>query len=345
MARIVITGASGFVGLQAVEAARAAGHDVVALGRRDRNELATDTYHALDLGAPGAAEALVPILDGSDAVIHAAAAMAGDDAAQERGTLAPMRAVLDALGALSRPMRLVLVSSFSVYGFASMPEGALLTELTPLEPEPHKRDAYTRAKLTQEDMAVNTARTDDLDLWLIRPGAIYGPGQLDTARLGFAIRGRRLSPGGDPAIPAVDVARVGEGLVAAATVPRPLDRDVSGPLRHPAVVINLTDPDPPRQSEWAGAAGFKVMRLPKSLLFRTAAALDLAGDLAPGLGARLPGAILPPRLAARFRHLRYSTQRMEDILGLAPGPSSKDRLAAYATHVPQSNTLISLSYR
>jgi nucleoside-diphosphate-sugar epimerase len=335
MARIVITGASGFVGGAAVSAARAAGHTVIALGRRAESDLTVDpqekgvAYHALDLGAPEAIQTLAPILKGADAVIHAAAAMTGDDAFHDRETLAPMRALLDAIGAASAPVRLVLVSSLSVYGFAALPDGTLLTELTPLEPEPHKRDAYTRAKLTQEALAEEAARAKGVDVWLIRPGAIYGPERLDTARLGIAIGGRRLSPGGDPTIPAVDVARVGAGLVSAATVPKPQDRDVSGPSRHHAVVINLIDPDPPRQSAWAAAVGIKVMRLPKALFFKTAVALDLAGDLFPGLGARLPKALLPPRLAARFKHLRYATQRAEDILGLGAGVASVDRLTKY----------------
>lgn len=331
MARIVITGASGFVGRHAVQAARAAGHSVVALTRQARDDLGADTVHALDLGTPGAADALVPILDGADAVIHAAAAMAGDDAAHAHGTLAPTRAVLSALKAVSGPVRLVLVSSFSVYGFASLPEGTLLTELTPLEPEPQKRDAYTRAKLAQEELAVAAARKTGRDLWLIRPGAIYGPGRLDTARLGFAFRGRRISPSGDPAIPAVDVARVGAGLVAAATVPKPQNRDVSGPLRDPAVVINLTDPEPLLQSAWANAVDVKITPLPRALIYKAATGLELLGDLVPHLGTRLPGAVLPPRLAARFRHLRYATQRAEDILGVMHDPSSSlDRLLTYA---------------
>ena len=267
----------------------------------------------------------MPILDGADAVIHAAAAMAGDDDAHEHGTLAPTRAVLKALEAVSRPVRLVLVSSFSVYGFASVPEGTLLTELTPLEPEPQKRDAYTRAKLAQEELTVVAARETGLDLWLIRPGAIYGPGRLDTARLGYRV------------IPAVDVARVGSGLLAAATVPKPQNRDVSGPLRDPAVVINLTDPEPLLQGAWASAVGVKITPLPRVLVYKAAMGLELLGDLMPRLGARLPGAVLPPRLAARFRHLRYATQRAEDVLGVARDQSSSvDLLVTYAEHAQQA---------
>ncbi len=331
MARIVITGASGFVGRHTVQAAQAAGHTVVALTRRPQDDLGADTAHVLDLGAQEAADALVHIFEDADAVIHTAAAMAGDDATHERGTLAPTRAVLKALEAVSGPVRLVLVSSFSVYGFASLPEGTLLNELTPLEPEAQKRDAYTRAKLEQEALAVQAARATGLDLWLMRPGAIYGPGRVDTARLGYQVRGRRLSPGGDPAIPAVDVARVGSGVVAAATVPKPQNKDFSGPLRDPAVVVNLIDPEPLRQSAWANAVGVKIAPLPRALVHKTATALELLGDLVPRLGARLPGAVLPPRLAARFRHLRYATQRAEDILRMGPDlSSSADRLTTYA---------------
>ncbi|MDG4649611.1 NAD(P)-dependent oxidoreductase [Roseibacterium sp. SDUM158017] len=334
MGRIVITGASGFVGGEAVGAALAAGHEVIAIGGRAESDLDTNLggseYHALDLSAPSAVELLAPLLEGADAVIHAAAAMAGDDDAHDRGTLAPTRAVLAAIARAAAPVRLVLVSSFAVYGFAAVPEGTLLAELTPLEPEPHKRDAYARAKLAQEEMAVAAARSTNLDLWLIRPGAIYGPGRLDTARLGIKVGGRRLSPGGDPVIPAVDVARVGAALLAAATVTQPREGTVSGPLRNTAVVINLVDTDPPRQSEWAAAVGMKTTALPKRLIFGMATALDLASDLVPGLGTWLPGGLLPPRLAARFRHLRYGTQRAEDILGISPGAASADRLAWYA---------------
>lgn len=333
MARIVITGASGFVGRAAASAAQAAGHTVIALGRRAAEDLtdapAASAYHALDLGTPDAAEKLAPILTETDAVIHAAAAMAGDDATHARETLAPTRAVLAAIEAVEKPIRLVLVSSFSVYGFAAMPEGAPLSELTPLESAPYKRDAYTRAKLEQETLAVAAARSTGLDLWLIRPGTIYGVGRLDTARLGIPIGTRRFSPGGNPKIPAVDVAQVGAGLVATATVPKPQDRAASGPLRQPATIINLTDRNLPRQSDWAKVTGVAIFSLPKSLVFKAAAGLDLVADLAPSVGTRLPNALLPPTLAARFKDLRYSSERAEDILGLHSDTSSAERLAEY----------------
>lgn len=334
MARILITGATGFVGQATVQAAQAAGHEVIALGRRAVSDLSVsagvEAYHAIDLGSVEAEAALCPLLDGVDAVIHAAASMAGNGAIHAHETLAPMKALLAALGSWQKPPRLVLVSSLSVYGFSALPEGTLLNELTPLESEAHKRDAYCRAKLDQEARAEEAARTGGIDLWVIRPGAIYGPGRLETARLGLRIRGRWVSPGGNPTIPAVDVTQVGTALVAAATVPKPQNRDVSGPARAHAVVINLFDTDLPRQAAWAAAVGTKVISVPKAMFFRSATALDLLGDLLPSLGTRVPKALLPPRLAARFKHLRYGTQRAEDILGLTGPVISVDRLSAYA---------------
>lgn len=338
MAKIVIAGAQGFIGKATVKAALAEGHSVIALGRRNESEtdISNDktsagdvVYHTLDLAEPGAADFLTAILDGAEAIIHAAGAMVGDDAAHERDTLIPTQRLLSAILAASARPRLVLVSSFSVYGYAAMPAGTLLSELTPPEPDPQKRDAYTRAKLAQEALALDAARAHDLDLWLIRPGAIYGPGRLDTARLGVALKGRRLSPGGDPTIPAVDVARVAEGLVAAATVPRSAEANVSAPFREPAVVINLTDTELPRQSHWAQATGQEIKAVPRAIAFKTAEALDLVSDLAPRIGRKLPKALLSPQLSARFKDLRYSTQRSEDILGLKPSPKTVERLEQY----------------
>jgi nucleoside-diphosphate-sugar epimerase len=325
MARVVVTGASGFVGRAAAEAARDAGHEVIALGRRAEADLGPGiAYTALDLGQGGD---IAPILAGADAVIHAAGAMAGDDAAHARDTLAPTQAVLDAL---PEGARLVLVSSLSVYGYAALPPGVLLNELTPREADPEKRDAYTRAKLAQERMAVAAARARGVDLWLIRPGAIYGPGRTHTGWLGISVKGRHVTPGGDPTVPGVDIGRVGQGLVAAVTVSKPQNRDISAPGCAPAAVINLIDPDPPRQSAWAAAVGQRLTRLPGGLMFKAAAALDLAGDLMPGLGRRLPRIVMAPALAARFKDLRYATTRAEDVLGLAPEDSPfAERMAGY----------------
>ena len=319
---IAVTGAGGFLGRRIVTAAQQAGHDVVAIVRRPV-ELPGAEVRIADLAAdppPGQ-------LDGADAVIHAAAG-AGDDAAHARDTVGATRAVL---AALPPGARLVLVSSFSVYAVAALPDGATLDETTPTEPDAAGRDAYARAKVAQERLAVAAAQTDGLDLWIARPGAIHGPGRDWSARLGWCVGRRVLVPGGDVPVPAVHVDHVARALVAAATVPEggwPDDvpgLEAGGHVR----VVNLVDPEPPTQRDWLTATGRRrITTLPRRPLMKVAALLDLAGDLIPALDHVRPRALSEGALAARFKPLRYATARAEDRLGHRPGTGFSDHVAA-----------------
>ncbi|MEL6169584.1 MAG: NAD-dependent epimerase/dehydratase family protein [Pseudomonadota bacterium] len=331
MARLAITGASGFVGRATVDAALNAGHHVLALTRSHADLPSGVESHRLDLASGGAATELEPLLADVDAIIHAAASMVGDDATHTRDTLSPTRSILAAIG----NRRLVLVSSLSVYGYAAIPDGTLLDELTPIEPDLQKRDAYARAKIRQEQMAVHAAQADGVDLWLIRPGAIYGPGRLSTARLGISVKGRLLTPSGNARVPAVDVASVGRGLVAAATVS--VNRPSDVPIPHGAgrvTIVNLVDPDPPRQKDWARATGASLVSIPRKPLFRLLEALDLAGEVMPSFGGRIPTALKVAGFAARFRDLTYATQRAEDILSIAAGDGFDANMARYRKDQP-----------
>ncbi|EKE43253.1 hypothetical protein OCGS_2590 [Oceaniovalibus guishaninsula JLT2003] len=321
MSRIAITGAGGFLGRAAVRAARAAGHEVTALVRRD-GAILPDwrddgglSVHAADLAGGGDAAAA---LRGADVVIHAAAG-SGGDAAHARDTLQATDALLDAL---PQGARLVLVSSFSVYAVTGMPAGATLDETSPVDRDPRHRDAYARAKIAQEGLAIARAQTGGLDLWIMRPGAIWGPGRTWTARLGWRRGARVVCPGGDVPVPAIHVETCAAGLVAAAFA-----SDAGWPDDLPVLsgggrirIVNLVDPDPPAQSDWLAAAGHRrVLRLPPGPLMKGARALDLAGDLWPAFGRRIPTGLREATLAARFRPLRYSAARAQDRLGLAAG--------------------------
>ena len=126
--KVVVTGATGFLGRALVPALAAAGHQVTALTR--------STAHAGGLGAPHVVEteledasALAPILDGHDAIIH----LAGErldarrwDARQKQrirdSRVESTRAIVEALGKLSaRPRVLIHASGIDYYGYASGP--------------------------------------------------------------------------------------------------------------------------------------------------------------------------------------------------------------------------------
>ena len=313
MSRIVITGASGFLGRAIVSAATAAGHEVVGLTRAD-----------VDLADT---EGLPKILAGADAVIHAAAGR-GDDASHARDTQAATKNVI---AAMPKGARLVLVSSFSIYAFDGMPDWAQLDETAPTDPDGSGRDAYARAKIQQEKLVISAAQTEGLQAWIARPGAIYGPDRVTTARLGWSKKGRWICLGGDAPVPAIHVDACARALVLAATVPDqgwPDDMPIltgDGHVR----IINLVQPDPPTQTDWMEAIGSgSPIRLPRKPVMRAASVLGMIGDIVPKLGKRMPTALRQQTLAARFKPLRYSTHRLEQRLGFASTDSFAALMAA-----------------
>ncbi|WP_420339119.1 NAD-dependent epimerase/dehydratase family protein [Roseibium sp.] len=296
-----------------VEAAQAAGHDVVSLSRGE-----------IDL-AKG--DGLAVYLKDAEAVIHTAAG-SGDEGAHARDTL---KATEVLVRALPDAIRFVLVSSLSVYCFEGIPDWSLLDETAPIDPDSRGRDAYAHAKITQEKLAVKKAQTEGLDLWIARPGAIYGTGRIHSARLGWRKASFWLCPGGDVPVPAIHVTDCAAALVAAATV-----EDQSWPEDLPILrggghvrITNLVSKDAPTQLDWLTAIHAKKrIKLPLKLLMYVSACLELLVDTVPLCQRYLPLALRPQTLTARFKPLFYSTHRLEDRLGHTPAQSFADSMAA-----------------
>ena len=167
--RILVTGASGFVGGRLVATARAAGHEVVGLGRRPLTRTRYDaaTYLSVDLGRTRA-DALPALPWRPDAVVHAAARATpyAPRAAYQRDNVTATRTVLDWCERLGRP-RVVHVSSSSVlYRDGDQLD---LTEDDPVGPA--FANDYARTKAASEDLVRSYPGS-----WVIaRPRAVFGP--------------------------------------------------------------------------------------------------------------------------------------------------------------------------
>ncbi|MEJ2885342.1 NAD-dependent epimerase/dehydratase family protein [Actinomycetospora aeridis] len=183
--RIAVTGASGFVGGAVCRAAVAAGLDVLALGRRPH----VDPAHVA--GAPYRAHDLTdgpPDLAGADAVVHAAGPASDALTAQQQwdAHVGGTRAVL---AALPHGARLVHLSTASVYD----PRRPTVRAREDAAPVPCHPDAYGAAKAHAERLV----RANRPDAVILRPHAVYGPGESTLLpRLLAALRaGRLVVPG------------------------------------------------------------------------------------------------------------------------------------------------------
>ena len=316
---IAVTGATGFLGQAVVAAARRADQPVIAIGRRNGAAPSDWTgddgidYRVMDLGGPQVADALARVLKDAGTVVHVAAAMSGDPEIHRRDTIGATETLLSAFAAAladgSAP-RLVLVSSIAVYDYLALPVGAVLDESSPVETRPERRDAYAQAKLRQETLA-RALLPKGLDLTILRPGAIYGPGRIHTASLGIE-RGRRLlCIGGHARVPAIHVDRCAEAILRAAR--RPADG---------LAILNLVDPDPPTQQDWIAATGRQgVVTVPRAPFVGLAGALESLSSVLPPLARRFPATLRRASLAARYKPLSFSTAQAEAVLGpAAPSP-------------------------
>lgn len=335
---LTITGAGGFLGAAAVSAATRRGWRVRAV-LRDAARAATAPWAGdpmvetvgLDLAA-ATAEEFARLLDGAGAVVHAAATLSGDDDAHARNTVAPTEALL-AAAARTKPA-FVLVGSISVYGCAAMPSGGQLDETSPLETETAMRDAYCRAKLAQERATMRAAQRDGLRVRVLRPGVIFGPGRLWTARLGLSAGPVALRIGNGP-VPAVEVADCADALIRAAETP-PTRNDIPVPNGEGAwEAINVVADDQPAQVEWLATmrvAGWPkgVVSVPLRLAGMPARLAGLAALAAPSAVARLPGLLRTDSFEARFRPLRVSNARLKDRLGWRQSRPILDALASFS---------------
>jgi nucleoside-diphosphate-sugar epimerase len=160
-----IVGAGRFLGAHLVRGFEARGARVVPV-LRGRGAWSPAGVRTLD-----EAEAEPALLEGCEALVHVAAPSArpGSDGADFRATSLDMVERAARLARAAHVRRLVLVSGVSVYGF---PARLPVTEVHPYAP----RTAAAAVLVEGEVRARRAARELGLDLVIVRPAIVYGPG-------------------------------------------------------------------------------------------------------------------------------------------------------------------------
>lgn len=223
--KVLVTGSTGFLGAALVERLLARGEKDVRCflrsgsDRRRLDDLARAFPQAkleLFTGSLATKESAAQALDGVDVIYHLAASLLGAAADIFLSTVVATKNLLEAVAASGRPIKVVLVSSFGVYGVADLGRGALVDEDTPLEAHPSRRDLYSQAKLRQEKLAREIAARAGFPLVVLRPGVIYGPrGSRISARIGLELLGVFLFLGGKNRLPLTYVDNCAEAIAVA----------------------------------------------------------------------------------------------------------------------------------
>lgn len=313
--RVLVTGASGFLGREVVPAAAAAGHDVVALLRPTAplGDLSWPESVTIVRGDLRQIGAWAKELDDVEAVAHLAAAPSGDLPTQFSGTVAATENLLAHLPMRSL-RRFVHVSSFSVYDYAAVGFGGAVTEATPVDPMPEKRDAYTITKIAQERLVIGACADSGTHLVVIRPGAVVGLGK--DWNFGRVMKLGRFdlifSPGAR--FPLTYVSNCADAIVRALGAEAP-----SGS------VYNIVDDELPTYARFHRLARrFRAegtgpaLYVPWFGVFLLGAAVSIVNRLAFGGRAKLPELLDRRRQRVRWRPMSYSNRSAKEDLGWSP---------------------------
>jgi nucleoside-diphosphate-sugar epimerase len=253
--RVLVTGASGFIGGHVVERLADDGHDVTAFVRPT-----SDVAHLRSLEVPMAlgdvrdADSLAAACQGKDAVVHTAAVV-GTYGSWDHFLEVGVRGTQKALDAAASKgvSRFVHLGSIAVYG--TRPTGVPFTEDTPFDEKPERWNHYVREKVWSEKRVWRAHQEGKVEAVSIRPSVVLGPRDRNAIpRVLSIIKSPigALSGKGDNRIPCVVVEELAEAIAKAMTEPAAAGRAYNFSGREPITQRQMVD-------AFAAAAGLKPL--------------------------------------------------------------------------------------
>ncbi len=178
----LVTGATGFVGRHLIARLADESTPARALFRDNRKAGLLRSKAETYIGDVCDAHVVKQAIEGVDVIYHCAAAHSTASAEEMRETTLPSLSCLLNLMRHGNPTpRLVVMSSINVFGngsFASANEH---------QPRQRTGEPHVDLKIEAEELA-EQARQNGLDVVILRPGLIYGPGEANLPRLAQAIQ-------------------------------------------------------------------------------------------------------------------------------------------------------------
>jgi nucleoside-diphosphate-sugar epimerase len=189
--RVALTGATGYTGGRLLETLLRRGDSVSALVRPASSTRSLPATRIVE-GDLSDAAALRALVERADAVIHVAAVYrtAGHPDSYYRDVNVGGTERLLEAAAAAGVARFVHTSTVGVLGHVERPPA---DESSPLAPG----DVYQRTKAEAETLALEFGRRRSVPVTVVRPGAIYGPGETRFLKLFRAIARGRYAIVGD----------------------------------------------------------------------------------------------------------------------------------------------------
>ncbi len=306
----LVTGAGGFLGTKVV--ASLARDGKVAIRAQFRRPTGTHAGHP-NSGPNSNGVQAVPgnllsqrdctrLVEDVDTIIHCAAGTRGGAADMYLNSVVAtrnlVRAAIDA-----RIRRFVLVSSFSVYDTYTIRSGALLDENTGLETIGIEKGPYAYSKVQQEKVCIGPLEAAGVEVSVVRPGVIYGPGNAGvSSRVGIRAFGNFFRLGRRCVLPLTYVDNCADAVALAASSQRCLDR------------LNVVDDDLPTCDEYFReyskiVGPSRSFPVPYPLLMAGAKQLVRYSTRSRG---QLPAILTPYIVRSMYRPLRYSNIRLRE---------------------------------
>lgn len=218
--------------------------------------------------------------------------------------------------------RFVSISSFAVYTNKNKSRRRLLDETCPTETRPELTgDAYSYAKLKQDELVAEYGDKFNVPYVIVRPGYVYGPGRTAiTGRVGIDTFGFFLHLGGPSRIPFTYVDNCAEAIVLVGLT-KGVDRQV----------FNVVDDNLPTSRQFLrlykrNVKRFKSLYLPHPISWGFCYLWERysvwsEGQLEPAFNRR--------KWHSFWKKTSYSNQKLKKLVGWEPRVSMEQGLRNY----------------
>ena len=175
---ILVTGSTGFIGLRMLDYLAKQGNIIRVFLRPESVVGTLPEGVEVVRGSFSDLEALACAVRGVDRIVHLAGlTKAVDEAGYNAGNVTPVENLLDAISEHNKTLkRFLFVSSLTAAGPAS--EGLCGVRESDF---PNPVSAYGRSKLRAETLCME--RSTDIPITIVRPPAVYGPGDRDVLQV------------------------------------------------------------------------------------------------------------------------------------------------------------------